>query len=88
MGLDDEIYRAMKNKFNHVEPTVIGTVIGTNGITVTVHVPSQEMEPYQDVPVVKPPFEGVGDMNLVNGDQVLLAFIQGYLNGPIVIGRV
>lgn len=88
MGFEEELDRMMKDKYNFVQPTSIGTVLATDGISVTVKLQGVDMEPFQEVPVLKPPFADIGIMDLVKGDTVLLAFIQGSLSGPIVIGRL
>lgn len=88
MGFEEELDRMMGTKYNWVEPTAIGEVLSTDGTKVTVKIQGTNMEPFQEVPILTPPFTDIGTMNLIKGDMVLLAFISGSLSGPIIIGRI
>ena len=88
MSLPDELHRTLKDKFNHVEPSRIATVVSATNNTAKIRFPEEDLDPFEEVPVIQPAYGTVQPLNLTEGDQVLVAFLEGKFITPIIIGKV
>ena len=89
LGLDHEIKRIGDDYYNFVHPTRKAEVTSVNTNTVNVYIESLEYG-YEDVPILKPCYKESGitfTLDLVIGDYVLVAFVNGHSGDPIIIGK-
>lgn len=88
MGFEEEIHRMLSGTYNYTEPPAKATVLSVANGKANIKLIGVDMEPFQEVPILKPPFDGIGDINLIKNDTVLVEFTDGSLSGPVIIGKI